>query len=141
MRGAQRGAALVIVMVLSLALGTLALASMTGAVASLVVASHAEEAALAFRAAEAGIETTLESGVPLAPGTMPWPDPGGRASVTTWIVRDAPNASSPWSHAAIVAEGRAGRSVVVRLEQGFAIGPSFSDTPLRTSWRPLPHEE
>lgn len=133
----QRGAALVIVTILSLALGTLAVAAMTAAVASLAVASHAEEAALAFRAAEAGIETTLETGIALPPGTAPWPDAAGRASVTTRIVRDATPSGAPLQHAAVIAEGRASRSVVVRLEQGFVT----TTPPTRTSWRPLPSAE
>lgn len=137
MRPPPRGAALVIVMILSLGLGTLAVAAMTAAVASLAVASHAEQAALAFRAAEAGIETTLERGTALAPGTAPWPEADGRASVTTWIVRDATPPGALLQHAAVIAEGRAGRNVAIRLEQGFIV-----TTPLtRTSWRPLPSAE
>lgn len=137
MKKPQRGVALVIVAILSLALGTLAVAAMTAAVASLAVASHAEEAALAFRAAEAGIEATLDSGVALPAGTAPWPDAAGRASVTTWIVSDEPPPGVLPHHAAVVAEGRAGRNVVVRLEQGFIT----TTPPTRTSWRPLPSAE
>jgi hypothetical protein len=137
MRVPQGGVSLVIVMILSLALGTLAVAAMTAAVASLALASHAEQAALAFRAAEAGIEATLETGTRLSPGTEPWPEAAGRASVTTWIVRDETPDGDLLQHAAVIAEGRAGRNVVVRLEQGFV-----NTIPLRrTSWRPLPSAE
>ncbi len=61
-RGAQRGAALVIGLLLLLVLTILAVSGMNSASLEFVMAGNEQYRANAFSAAEAGIERTLDSG-------------------------------------------------------------------------------
>lgn len=134
-----RGAALLVTLVLLSGLGALALAAAAAATAALALASHQQQAQDALEAAEAAIAHALaQAAATRTAGTIPETahpqDGSGNARFRADIVEtEGPGplplgfsiGENPGTFAArdffIVAEGRSGRNVHVRLEQGFYV--------------------
>jgi type II secretory pathway component PulK len=137
--GHARGSALVVVLVLMTGVCTLALAAAAAAMSALALASHQQMAQNAFEGAESGIATALQAAAATRRGGM----------LQGTILPDDPTARSDWRaetleargagalpagftvgenagsfearHFFITADGSSGRSVRIRLEQGFYI--------------------
>lgn len=138
----QRGAALAITLILLAGLGSLALTAAAAAVAALALAGHQQSAQQAFEAAEAGVAHALSrAAITRGVGTIAMTvHDGDAASPATFESRieavELPGVLPPGfsvgehegafgaRHFYAVADGRAGRGAMVRIEQGFyLIGP------------------
>ena len=132
----ERGLALVVTLVLLTALGALALAAAAAAAAALALSSHQQFAQIAFQAAEAGIaESLLRAAAARGAGRIPETSFPEVASLSTFeaTTTEVPAAGAlpvgftigenagafATRHFFIVSDGRSGRSVRARLEQGF----------------------
>lgn len=133
---AQRGAALVVTLVLLGGLGALALTAAAAAVAALALAGHQQFTQQAFEAAEAGVAHALalaaQSRSEGVIGETPYPDEAGAAFFEARIVRGASRGplpagftigAQPGAFGAdqyfVVSDGFADRGASVRIEQGF----------------------
>lgn len=137
MRRGESGAALALTLVLLAGLGSLALTAAAAAVAALALAGHQQSAQQAFEAAEAGIAHALaRAAVARDGGTIAETlhDDESPAPATFEVRTEAvalpgalPAGFSVGEHAesyaarhyVAIADGRAGRGVRARIEQGF----------------------
>ena len=83
LRGAQRGAALVIGLILLLVLTLLAVSGMNSASLEFVMAGNEQYRTNAFQAAEAGVEQAFAQGI-FNPGTTPAAIPGTPTATDSW---------------------------------------------------------
>lgn len=137
MRRNQQGAALAVTLVLLAGLGSLALTAAAAAVAALALAGHQQSAQQAFEAAEAGIahalaRAALTRGAATIAATAHDADAAVPATFEARIEAVAQPGALPVGfsvgehdgafaaqHYFAVADGRAGRGALVRIEQGF----------------------
>lgn len=141
MRGRPSGFALAVVLVLLLGLSLLAVAGFSATVAAVALAGYAEQAALAFQAAEAGNSRVLASP---AAGTdaVVWPTHWPSVKVRSALLADPDGEPGSWPpgfsiggngfrrrHYTVRSTGRAGRGAAVTLEQGFAVIENNSEVP------------
>lgn len=132
----QQGMALAVVLVLLAGLALLAAAGLGGAIAAVSLAGFDEQASRAFEAAEAGIRRSLHSGLALASEEPAWPGLPLEVTLRTEIHADPPGVpampppgfslghggqSFALRHQRVLAEGRAARGALVRIEQGYAL--------------------
>jgi len=133
MRCQASGFALAVVLVLLLGLSLLAVAGFGAAVAAVALASYAEQAALAFQAAEAGNARTMASPADRLESSV-WPTQWPSVTVRSSLQADPPDEPGSWPpgfsigsngfrrrHYSVLSTGRAGRGAAVALEQGFAV--------------------
>jgi Tfp pilus assembly protein PilX len=135
-RTAERGAALVVGLVLLLVLTVLGVSGMNSATLELVMASNTQSQQLAFQAAETGIDLAIGNGTYLtsAPANfVSGPSRAQMACVTTTPVPDiafsigAPSGSAQAYHFDILAVGTGPRNSTSTHNQSFYIvGPGTS---------------
>lgn len=136
MRQRCRGVSLVIVLLLLAGVMLLAVSGLGGAIAAMALADLDERSAWAFEAAEAGVTSSLRSGIPVSPAASPWPATAPQVSVHAVVSHDPPAQGAAWppgfslgaagtgfvlQHGSVLAEGSGGRGTQVRIEQGFTV--------------------
>ena len=135
-RAAERGAALVVGLVLMLVLTVLGISGLNTATLELVMASNTQSQQLAFQAAETGIDLAVGNGSYPTAAPVPFVSGPSRASmrcVTTTPVPDiafsigAPSGSAQAYHFDVVSVGTGPRNAVSTHNQSFyVVGPGAS---------------
>jgi len=133
----ERGAALAVTLVLLAGLGSLALTAGAAAIAALALAGHQQSARQAFEAAEAGVAHALaRTALMRDAGTIAETVHDGDAASPASFEASIEAAEGPGAlpagfsvgehagafaaqHYYVTADGRAGRGVRIRIEQGF----------------------
>jgi type IV pilus assembly protein PilX len=142
-RHRQRGAALVVGLVLLLILTLLAISGMNTATTELIMAGNEQYQARAFQASETGIERVIATGVfnpnpavAPVPVTTTFPDADARTQDDVVITTTSPRGSSPpppgysfgtfsSEHFEIVSEGQSLRNATSTHTQGlFLVAPA-----------------
>jgi hypothetical protein len=137
-RAAQRGAALVVGLVLMLVLTVLGVSGMNTATLELVMANNTQSQQLAFQRAETGIDLAIGNGSYPTAAAVPFASAGNESRsvmrcVTTTPVPDiafsmgAPSGSAQAYHFDVVSVGTGPRGAVSTHNQSFyVVGPGAS---------------